>query len=395
MDAEFTAAANAILQRAVTAEPRVPGVVAMATDRSGNFYEGRAGVRRLGDPQPMTFDTVFALFSCTKAITGTAVLQCVEEGRLDLDAPAKRYVPEIGELQVLDGFDEAGGLRLRRPKRDITTRMLMLHTAGFGYPYFSAALKRLAAEHGQPDPRLGSKRGLMTPLLFDPGESWEYGLGIDWAGHVVEAVAGERLDMVLKTRVFGPLGMADTAFVLTPSMRARRAAMHQRGRDGSLAPIDFELPEAPEVWMGGGGLFGTVPDYLRFLRMWLNDGMGEGGRVLKPETVDLAARDHLAGMTIRRMISASRGLTRDAEFFPGMPKTWGLTFMVNEHDAPTGRPAGSIGWAGLGNLYYWIDRKNGVAGFWASQFFPFMDPAAFDGFAAFETALYGALKRRS
>ncbi len=132
MDAEFTAAANAILQRAVTAEPRVPGVVAMATDRSGNFYEGRAGVRRLGDPQPMTFDTVFALFSCTKAITGTAVLQCVEEGRLDLDAPAKRYVPEIGELQVLDGFDEAGGLRLRRPKRDITTRMLMLHTAGFG-----------------------------------------------------------------------------------------------------------------------------------------------------------------------------------------------------------------------------------------------------------------------
>ncbi len=395
MDAEFTAAANAILQRAVTAEPRVPGVVAMATDRSGNFYEGRAGVRRVGAPQPMTFDTVFALFSCTKAITGTAVLQCVEEGRLDLDAPAKRYVPEIGELQVLDGFDEAGGLRLRRPKRDITTRMLMLHTAGFGYPYFSAALKRLAAEHDQPDPRLGSKRGLMTPLLFDPGESWEYGLGIDWAGHVVEAVAGERLDMVLKTRVFGPLGMADTAFVLTRSMRARRASMHQRGRNGGLTPIDFELPEAPEVWMGGGGLFGTVPDYLRFLRMWLNDGMGEGGRVLKPETVDLAARDHLAGMTIRRMISASRGLTRDAEFFPGMPKTWGLTFMVNEHDAPTGRPAGSIGWAGLGNLYYWIDRKNGVAGFWASQFFPFMDPAAFDGFAAFETALYGALKRRS
>ncbi len=395
MAAEFTAAADAIVQKAVTGEPRVPGVVAMATDGSGDFYQGAAGVRCLGEPQPMTPDSVFALFSCTKAVTGTAVLQCVEEGRLDLDAPAKRYVPEIDELQVLEGFDEAGGLRLRPPKRDITTRMLMLHTAGFGYPYFSAALKRLAAEHDQPDPRLGSKRGLMTPLLFDPGESWEYGLGIDWAGQVVEAVAGERLDAVLKTRVFEPLGMADTAFVLTRSMRARRASMHQRGRNGGLTPIDFELPEAPEVWMGGGGLFGTVPDYLRFLRMWLNDGMGEGGRVLKPETVDLAARDHLAGMTIRRMISASRGLTHDAEFFPGMPKTWGLTFMVNEHDAPTGRPAGSIGWAGLGNLYYWIDRKNGVAGFWASQFFPFMDPAAFDGFAAFETALYDALRRRS
>ena len=150
----------------------------------------------------MTLDTVFALFSCTKAITGTAVLQCVEEGRLDLDAPARRYVPEIGELRVLDGFDEAGELRLRPPKRDITTRMLMLHTAGFGYPYFNAALKRLATEHGQPDPRHGSKRGLMTPLLFDPGKSWQYGLGLDWAGQVVEAVVGERLDAVLRARVF-------------------------------------------------------------------------------------------------------------------------------------------------------------------------------------------------
>ncbi len=267
MDAEFAAAANSILQRAVTGEPQVPGVVAMATDRSGNFYEGAAGVRRLGKPQPITSDSVFALFSCSKAITGTSVLQLVEEGRLDLDAPAKRYVSEIGDLQVLDGFDDAGGLRLRPPKRDVTTRMLMLHTAGFGYPYFDAALKRLAAEHGQPNPRLGSKRGLMTPLLFDPGETWEYGIGIDWAGQVVEAVAGQSLDAVLKARVFGPLGMADTAFVLSPSMRARRAAMHQRGRDGGLAPIDFELPEAPEVWMGGSGLFGTVPDYLRFLRM--------------------------------------------------------------------------------------------------------------------------------
>ncbi len=394
MDAEFTAAADAILQEAVTGEPRVPGVVAMATDRNGDFYEGAAGVRRLGDPAPMTPDTVFALFSCTKAITGTAVLQCVEEGRLDLDAPAKRYVPEIGELQVLDGFDEAGGLRLRPPKRDITTRMLMLHTAGFGYPYFSAALKRLAAEHGQPDPRQGSKRGLMTPLLFDPGEAWQYGLGVDWAGQVVEAIVGERLDVALRDRVFHPLGMADTAFVLTPSMRTRRAAMHQRGRDSGLTPIDFELPEAPEVWMGGSGLFGTVPDYQRFLRMWLNDGMGEGGRVLKPETVAFAARDQLAGMTIRRLTSASRSVTHDAEFFPGLRKTWGLTFMVNDEDAPTGRPAGSIGWAGLGNLYYWIDRKNGVAGFWASQYFPFMDPTAYEGFLAFETALYEALRRR-
>jgi len=129
--------------------------------------------------------------------------------------------------------------------------------------------------------------------------------------------------------------------------------------------------------------------------MWLNDGLCQGGPVLKPETVAAAARDHLDGLTIKPMTSVSRGVTHDAEFFPGLRKGWGMTFMVNAADAPTGRPAGAIGWAGLGNLYYWIDRLNGVAGFWASQYFPFMDPAALEGFLAFETALYAALRRRA
>jgi len=394
VDAAFTAAADAILERAVSGRANIPGLVAMASDREGDVYEGAAGVRRLGDPAPMTADSVFALFSCSKAITGTAVLQLVEQDLVDLDAPARRYAPEIGGLEVLEGFDDGGEPRLRPPKRDITTRMLMLHTSGVGYHYFDAGLKRLVVERGLPDPRLGTRRGLMAPLLFDPGEQWSYGLGIDWCGRVVEGVFGERLDAVLESRVLQPLGMADTAFVPTPSMRARRAAMHQRGRDGALTAIAFELPEEPEVFMGGSALFGTAPDYLRFLRMWLNDGAGENGRVLKAETVALAARDHLGGMKIRRMESVSRGVTNDAEFFPGQTKSWGLTFMVNDAEAPTGRPAGSIGWAGLGNLYYWIDRQNGVAGFWASQLFPFFDPTALDGFLAFETAFYEALQRK-
>ena len=323
MDAEFSADADAILRKATSGEPGVPGAVAMATDRAGDVYQRAAGVRRLEDAEPMTVDSVFALFSCSKAITGTAVLQLVEEGRLDLDRPAKFYATDIGELQVLEGFDEAGAPKLRPPKRDVTTRMLMLHTSGVGYHYFNAALKRLAAEQCLPDPRLGTRRGLMTPLLFDPGDQWEYGLGIDWCGRLVEGVLGERLDAVLKARVFDRLGMTDTGFVPSPSMRERRASMHQRGRDGSLSSVAFELPEDPEVFMGGGALFGTVSDYMRFLRMWLNDGMGENGRVLKPETVATAARDGLGGMTIRRMISVSRGVTHDAEFFPACARPGG------------------------------------------------------------------------
>jgi methyl acetate hydrolase len=160
MSADLKSAADAILHAAVAASPGVPGVVAMATDRHANTYEGAAGKRVLGQDADMTTDSVFAIFSTTKAITGTAALQLVEEGKLDLDAPAKTYAPDIGALQVLDGFDDAGKPRLRAPKRDITTRMLLLHTAGLGYDFFNENYLRLATEHGQPSVITSSKASI-------------------------------------------------------------------------------------------------------------------------------------------------------------------------------------------------------------------------------------------
>ncbi|MDE3176908.1 MAG: beta-lactamase family protein [Pseudomonadota bacterium] len=394
MISDFAPAADAVLKAIVPASPGVPGVVAMATDRQKNIYEGAQGKRRLGQAAEMTTDTVFAIFSTTKAITATAALQLVEAGRLDLDAPASSYRPEIGQLQVLDGFDAAGEPKLRRPKRDITTRMLMLHTAGFGYDFFNANYARLAREKRQPSVISASKAALMTPLLFDPGERWEYGANMDWTGQVVEAIAGRRLGEVFKSRIFEPLGMADTAFALSPSMRERVAAVHQRGADGSLTPLDFELPPDPEVHMGGHGLYATVGDYMKFIRMWLNDGRGPHGAVLKPETVAMAARDGLGGKKIGMLPGVIPSLSNDAEFFPGQPKSWALSFMVNDEEAPTGRPAGALGWAGLANLFYWIDRENGYGGFWATQILPFADAASFTGYMKFETALYDALRAR-
>jgi methyl acetate hydrolase len=394
MTTDFEAAADDILRRVVTSDPRVAGVVAMATDRHHNIYEGAAGKRRLDRDAPMTADTVFAIFSTTKAVTGTAVLQLVEEGRLDLDAPAKTYAPDIGRLQVIEGFDEKGEPRLRPPRRDVTTRMLLLHTAGFGYDFFNQTYNRLAQEKGQPSVVTSSKTSLMTPLLFDPGERWEYGSNIDWCGQVVEGITGERLGEIFRKRIFEPLGMRDTAFELTDAMRARLAGMHARDADGSLTPMDFELPARPEVHMGGHGLHSTVGDYMRFIRMWLNDGQGEHGRVLKAETVGMAERNHLGDKKITMLPGVIPSLSNDAEFFPGLPKSWSFTFMVNDEEAPTGRPAGALGWAGLANLFYWIDRKNGFGGFWATQILPFGDPVSFGGYMDFETAFYRGLGRR-
>ncbi|QOZ30707.1 serine hydrolase [Bradyrhizobium sp. CCBAU 53421] len=394
MSTNFGAAADAILDGVVTSNPRVPGVVAMVTDRHRNIYEGAAGKRRLDQPADMTTDSVFAIFSTTKAITGTAVLQLVEEGKLDLDAPAKTYAPDLGKLQVIEGFDDKGEPRLRAPKRDITTRMLMVHSAGLGYDFINHTYNRLAQEKGQPSVITASKASLMTPLLFDPGERWEYGTNMDWCGQIVESIAGRRLGEVFKTRIFEPLGILDTAFELTDAMRRKLAGIHARNADGSLTPMDFELPANPEIHMGGHGLYGTIGDYMRFIRMWLNDGAGGHGRVLKAETVRMAEKNHLGNNKVTAITGVITSLANDAEFFPGQSKSWALSFMINDEQAPTGRPAGALGWAGLANLFYWIDRQNGFGGFWATQILPFGDPTSFIGYINFETAFYEALRLR-
>lgn len=392
MTSSIKQSADAVLQRAVGGSPGVPGVAAIATDRNGNIYEGAAGSRVEGG-DAMTPDSVFAIFSTTKAITGTICLQLLEEGKLDLDAPAGTYAPEIGKLQVLEGFDDKGAPRLRAPKRSITTRMLLLHTAGFGYDFFNATYNRMATDHGQPSVITSSKASINTPLLFDPGEKWEYGSNIDWAGQVAEGITGKRLGTLMQERVFQPLGMADTAFVMNPSMHDRLATMHQRDDTGVLTAMEgFTLPQEPEVHMGGHGLYSTPLDYAKFIRMWLNDGQGPGGRVLKPETVEMAARNGLEGnMKIKGLPGVIPSLSNYAEFFPGMPKSWGLTFMINDEPAPTGRPAGALAWAGLANLYYWIDRQNGIGGFWATQIFPFVDAPSVQGYIDFESAVYSHL----
>jgi len=146
--------------------------------------------------------------------------------------------------------------------------------------------------------------------------------------------------------------------------------------------------------MGGHGLYSTVGDYMRFIRMWLNDGAGPHGRVLKPETVKMAEQNQLGELKVTALPGVIKSLSNDAEFFPGLSKSWAFTFMVNDEKAPTGRPAGALGWAGLANLFYWIDRQNGFGGYWATQILPFADVASFTGYMRFETAFYDALNQR-
>ena len=387
-------AADTVLGYSVNRAGGAPGVVAMATDRKANFYEGCAGKRSLGADAAMTLDSVMAIFSTTKALTGTALMQLVEEGKLKLDDPAKKYVPEIAEIQVLDGFDAAGQPKTRAPKRDITVNDLILHISGLCYEFFSHDDLKYRTAKGIPTVVSSSFASIRTVLLHDPGESWTYGVSLDWLGRIVEQARGKRLGEVMKERIFTPLGMSDIGFTLTDSMRSRLAVLHDRAQDGKLTPLpELILPQPPECDMGGHGLYASVGEYMKFIRMFLNDGAGANGRVLKAETVEAMCKNGLpAGMTSGGWGTSIPSLSNPGEFDPGIKKTWAYTFQRNEEDTVTGRPAGSLMWAGLGNLYYWIDRKNGVGGFWGSQILPFMDTSSYPGFVDFEAAVYRSLK---
>ena len=390
----FKLAADTILNCTVNAAGGAPGVVAMATDRKANFYEGAAGRRELGKDQPMTTDSVMAIFSTTKALTGTCVMQLVEEGKLRLGDAAKRYVPEIAEIQVLDGFDSSGQPKSRAPKRDITVNDLMLHTAGFCYEFFSHDDLKYRNAKGIPTVVSSSFASIRTVLLHDPGERWTYGCNVDWLGRIVEQQRGKRLGEVMKERIFDQLGMVDIGFTMSESMKARRATIHDRAMDGKLTPLpDLVLPQPPEMDMGGHGLYASVGEYMKFIRMMLNDGAGPNGRVLKAETVAQMCQNGLGSLKSGGWTTSIPSLSNDGEFFPGLPKSWAYTFQVSEVPTPSGRPAGSLMWAGLANLFYWIDRKNGVGGFWGSQILPFQDVASYPGFVDFETAVYQHLPR--
>jgi methyl acetate hydrolase len=381
-------AIDKILERAAAAGD-VPGVVAMATDRDGTIYQGAFGKRVLGQPAGMSLDTVAWIASMTKAITGAAAMQLVEQGKLDLDAPATAVVGELQQAQVLEGFDAAGQPKMRPPKRPITLRHLLTHTAGFGYEIWNGDVAAYQTAKNVPGIISCQNAALKTPLLFDPGERWYYGINIDWAGKMVEAVSGKRLGAYLQENLFAPLGMSSTAFKITPAMRERLAKIHQRGDDDALTPqLDLEIPQDAEFDMGGGGLYSTAGDYLKFVRMILNRGKANGSQVLRPETVDQMSRNNMGESRVSLLKTAAPALSNDAEFFPGISKTWGLTFQINEETAPTGRPAGGLMWAGLANSYYWIDPKTGIGGVYLTQVLPFADKKALALYYAFETAFY-------
>ena len=368
----------------------IPGVVAMAATGSETIYQGAFGKRDLGKDDAMTADSVFWIASMTKAITTAAGMQLVEQGKLSLDEPIGKLLPDLASPQVLEGFDAAGKAKLRPAKGAITLRQLMTHTAGFVYNMWNGDNALYLEKTGTPAITTCQNAALKTPLASDPGTRWEYGTNIDFVGKAVEAVSGKKLDAYLRDNLFAPLGMNDTAFKISDSMRKRLVGMHARAPEG-LAPIPFELEQNPEFHMGGGGLYGTAADYIKFTQMILNKGKGNGNQVLKPETVALMGQNNIGALEVGKMTTVAPVYTNDVDLYPGMSKKWGLSFLINTAKTPEGRSPGSLAWAGLANTYFWIDPSRNVSGVILMQLLPFADKICLEAFAGFERGIYAGL----
>jgi CubicO group peptidase (beta-lactamase class C family) len=379
----------------MTSDRAVPGIVAMAAISTDIVYANAFGVRDLSKPDAMTQDSVFWIASMTKAITSIAAMQLVERGRLSLDASIGDVLPDFAALQVLERIAADGAPILRPARAPATLRQLLTHTAGFCYDMWNGTMAAYLAHTQLPRTGSGKRVSLGMPLAFDPGTRWEYGINTDIVGLLVEAASGRRLDRYLADNIFAPLGMADTAFKITPSMRERLVRVHRRQPDGVLVPIDFECVQEPEQHMGGGGLYSTAPDYIRFVQMILNKGFGNNQRIVSAETIAAMTRNQIGDLAMTRLPSSLAQFTNDVDFFPGIEKKWGLGFMINTAQTPEGRSAGSLAWAGLANTYYWIDPARDIAGVILMQVLPFADQTCLETFAAFERGVYAALDRNS
>lgn len=367
-------AIRALLDGAV-ANGSIHGIAALVVDRNGALFHHAAG-----EANPRT---LFRNASMTKAVATTAALQLVEQGRLELDATVESILPEFGRLQVLDGFD-GDSPRLRPPASRATVRQLMTHTAGCGYFFTNDKLHRWHALTGEPTVLSGQKRSIATPLVNDPGTVWEYGVNTDWLGLVVEKLTGQTLGQVLRERVYGPLRMDDSSFAPSAEQSARLLRVMQRQADGSLAPSPLDTPSTTEFDSGGGGSYGTIQDYGRFVQAWLADGAG----VLKPATVHMALQNQIGSIRLPELMkSMVPELSNDVPGLP-FPQSWGLGFHLTLVDLPGLRSHGTGDWAGVFNSYYWIDRARGIGGVLMTQLLPFFDMRVVETLMGFEAAVY-------
>ena len=374
-----------IIGAAVTQQD-APFLVAMTGNREGVTWSGAAG--HAAPDQAASLNTVFRIFSMSKAVGSMAAMMLMDRGQLSADASVQSILPEFADMKLLDGFDAAGQPILRAPRVQATVRHLATHTSGLAYEFWNANMGRCMAATQAPTILSGLKSSAFYPLQFEPGTRWDYGIGIDWLGLVVEKVSGRRIDQFCADEIFGPLGMTDTSFEVSANQATRLSAVNIRGEDGKFGDFALAPPSHPEFYGMGHALYSTAPDYMRFLRMVMNGGALDGNRLISEAGLTTMLSNQIGSIDIPLLPSCAPPLSADVNLFPGKRKSHSMAFMRFDEDIPGMRHAGSQGWAGVLNSHYWIDPKANVIGLLMTQSLPFAEPRFMATYEAFERETY-------
>jgi methyl acetate hydrolase len=368
---------------------RIPAAAVMVATADRVVYQHAFGTRDGSSHVPITSRSIFRIASMTKPVTAVSAMQLVERGKLQLDDPASKYLPELEKVQVLDGFSGDGQPNLRPPASPILVRHLLTHTSGFAYDLWNADQRR----YSQWVEKTKAPASRVAPLSFDPGTRWAYGTSMDWTGRLVEAVSGKTLEAWFQTDILQPLGMRDTSFIMAPQKYPRLVSYYKRDQEGNLKEEPRKMPKPAKSFNGGGGLYSTAEDYVKFMQMFLHHGSAPGGRkVLRPETVDLMCKNQIGELSAGKLKTEDAASSSDMDMHPGHTDGFGYGFLINAEDYEGGRAAGSLAWAGIDNTFFWIDPTRRVCATIMMQFLPFCDSAAVAVLRDFEKGVYGSLK---
>ncbi|KAL1407743.1 hypothetical protein Q8F55_007177 [Vanrija albida] len=381
-----------------------PGTVIGAINKAGELlYLKATGLKNIDTKEKYETDTLFWVASFSKLVTAVGAMQLVEQGKIGLDDPVGKVLPELANPEVIVSTTPEE-TKTRPAKVPITYRMLLSHTSGLGYPFWNQDILHWAGQAGQASWFTNVKH----PLVFEPGTSWEYSVGLDWMAVAMERITGLTLDEYSKEYIFDPLGMVDSTFNLAsrPDLQPRLATLHTwDAASGKTSTMEFAHNplgvSGKEQQSGGAGLHSTPTDYLRLLQVLLNDGENEKGvHILKTETVKTMFEDQLANIENKGALGDSAPPTTMPAFAhtplviaPGLAKGWGLSFLLNKDDWPGNRKSHTAEWAGIACLSWVADPKSEVAFVIFNEIIPYCQPKFIETMTKLQGIIYadGAL----
>ena len=365
----------------------VPAVAAQISTSEETIYRNEFGFSNFESKALLKEDSLYRIASMTKAITSVCVVQLIERGKLSLDSRLKDFFPHISKIKVLDGFDINNTAIYSKTKEDITVKHLLTHTSGFAYEIWNENILKLNNQGILSSAFSGDNKFLQSPLVNNPGAGWEYGIGIDWLGALVEKITDMTLQDFMIKNIFIPLEMKDTSYDLDFSKQERLVSVHCRNGN-RFSKLPFETPEDTNFYSGGGNLISSLNDYANFLGMLLNYGNFKGKQILRKESLELIRKKYVKNELIHKMKSFVPFLSNDFDFFQGKKGSWGLGFLINDEQSEYGKPRNSLGSYGLFNSFCWIDYHNNITAILIMQLLPFFDEKAILTLNNFEKCLY-------